>query len=147
MPDDTRAPEAAWGTSAHREPRWPATLAVLAGLALYWGLPDTLIALPALKWLLPVLELALLIPLTIAAPYRSQDEPRWQRYGAIALIALINAANVISLVLLVRALLQGTANGHAIVGAQLLMGALFIWLTNVLVFALWYWELDRGGTG
>ena len=143
--DDTRAPDAAWGTSAHREPRWPATLAVLAGLALDGGLPETLIALPALKWLLPVLELALLIPLTIAAPYRAHDEPRWQRYGALALIALINAANVISLVLLVRALLQGTANGHALVGSQLLLGALFIWLTNVLVFALWYWELDRGG--
>lgn len=137
--------EAAWGAPAHREPRWPASLAVLAALGLYGGLPDTLIALPALRWLLPALELALLIPLTIAAPYRSHDEPRWQRYGALALIALINAANVLSLGLLVHTLLQGTANGRAIVGSHLLVGALSIWLTNVLVFALWYWELDRGG--
>ncbi len=61
------------------------------------------------------------------------------------LIALVNAANVISLILLVHDLLQGKANGKAIVGPQLLFSSLLIWLTNVLVFALWYWELDRGG--
>ncbi len=139
----TRQANAAWGMPTHKEPRWPASLAVLAALALYWFLPEKLTLGPT--WLLPVLELALLIPLSIVAPTRHKDEPRGQRYAAVALIALVNAANIISLALLVHDLLQGKANGKQIVGPQLLISSILIWLTNVIVFGLWYWELDRGG--
>ncbi len=138
-----RPGDAAWGMPAHKEPRWPASLAVLAALALYLFLPEKLTLGP--NWLLPVLELALLIPLSIAAPNRRKDEPRWQRYAAVALIALVNAANIVSLVLLVHDLLFGTRPGIAIDGPGLLFSSILIWLTNVLVFGLWYWELDRGG--
>ena len=134
---------AAWGLPAHREPRWPASAAVLAALILNWPLPGKFTLVP--NWLLAALELALLIPLTIAEPNRRQGEPIWQRLGAVALIALVNAANVASLVLLVQDLLQGKVNGKPIIATSLLVSALLIWLTNVLVFALWYWELDRGG--
>ena len=139
----TRQGDAAWGVPTHGEPRWPASLAVLAALALYVFLPEKLTLGP--NWLLPLFELALLIPLSIAAPNRRKDEPRWQRYGAVGLIALVNAANIISLALLVHALLQGKVNGQTIGGSQLLFSSILIWLTNVLVFGLWYWELDRGG--
>jgi hypothetical protein len=54
----------------------------------------------------------------------------------------VNIANVASLVLLVKGLLTGTATGGATV---LIFAAMQIWLTNVIVFGLWYWELDRGG--
>jgi len=139
--------EAAWGVSTplSAAPRWPASLAVLVALALYVGLPEKLILLPVLRWLVPALEVAVVIPLTVVAPHRKRDEPRWQRYTAVALIALINAVNVLSLALLVHELLQGKANGQAISGGQLLVSSVLIWLTNVIVFALWYWELDRGG--
>ncbi len=142
-PTSQPATTAAWGMPAHTEPRWPASLAVLAALALSWFLPDKLTVGP--NWLIPALELALLLPLSLVAPTRQQDEPPWQRVAAVALIALVNVANVISLILLVQELLQGKANGKVIVGPQLLFSAILIWLTNVLVFALWYWELDRGG--
>jgi len=135
--------DAAWGMPTHKEPRWPATLAVFTALALYWFLPEKLTLGP--NWLLPLLELVLLIPLSVVAPMRYKDEPRWQRYAAVALIALVNAANIISLTLLVHDLLQGKANGKQIVGPQLLFSSILIWLTNVIVFGLWYWELDRGG--
>ena len=128
---------------AHKEPRWPASLAVLMALALYWFLPEKLTLGP--NWLLPVFELALLIPLSVVSPFRHKDEPRWQRYAAVALIALVNVANLVSLALLVHDLLQGKANGKQIVGPQLLFSSILIWLTNVIVFGLWYWELDRGG--
>jgi uncharacterized membrane protein len=133
----------------HKEPRWTASLAVLAALALYWLLPETLTLGPT--WVLLILELALLILLSIVAPTRRKDEPRWQRYAAVALIALIalialvNVANIVSLALFVHDLLQGKANGKQIVGAHLLFSSILIWLTNVLVFDLWYWKLDRGG--
>ncbi len=140
---ERRQGDAAWGMPTHKEPRWPASLAVLAALVLYWFLPEKLTLGPT--WLLPVLELALLIPLSIAAPTRRKDEPRWQRYAAVALIALVNVANIISLALLVHALLQGKINGQPVAGPQVLVSSILIWLTNVLVFGLWYWELDRGG--
>ncbi len=141
--------EAAWGEPVRGEPRWPASLAVIAALLLYVMLPDALTVGPT--WLLPILDLALLVPLWIAAPRRRSGEPRWQRWAAVALIAVINAANVGSLVLLVQALLTGKkvlvrANEQiSLTGQTLIVAAIAIWLTNVLVFALWYWELDRGG--
>jgi uncharacterized membrane protein len=111
----------------------------LATLVLYVTLPEQLTVGPT--WAMPVLVAALLVPLSIAAPRRHPDEPRWQAVAAVALIAVINLANVGSLILLIHALLHGSKA----TGTQLLIEAVKIWLTNVLVFALWYWELDRGG--
>ncbi|HEY8742246.1 MAG TPA: hypothetical protein VIU62_04060 [Chloroflexota bacterium] len=123
------------------EPRWPASLAVLVAIGLYVTLPDRLTLGP--NWVFPLLAILLLAPLSFVAPHRHGQEPSWQRAIAIGLIALINAANVGSLVLLIYALLHGTKAE----GPQLLVAAIELWLTNVIVFALWYWEMDRGGPG
>lgn len=131
---------AAWGSTAQGESRWPASLAVIVALLFYVTLPSKLIVGPV--WLIPALELALLLPLLLTAPRRVYGAPSWRRMAAIALIAIINLANVLSLGLLVHFLLSG---GNKATGGQLLSGALLLWLTNVIVFALWYWELDRGG--
>jgi uncharacterized membrane protein len=32
-------------------------------------------------------------------------------------------------------------------GRELIIAGVLIWLTNFLILALWYWELDRGGPG
>ena len=140
----TRDKGAAWGTPAHGEPRWPASLAVLAALALYITL-DRRFQLPfgppATRWLTPALEMALLVPLSLRVPRRHHNEPKWARIAAVALIAVVNLSNVISLGLLVDSLLHGSKTS----GSQLFFAAINIWLTNVIVFALWYWELDRGG--
>jgi hypothetical protein len=76
---------AAWGRPTRGEPRWPATLAVLVASVLYLTLPERLqlpLGPPALwsleKWLMPVLQVALLLPLSVAAPRRRPHEPRWQ---------------------------------------------------------------------
>jgi len=142
------ARDPAWGLLSTGEPRWPASLAVVAAVLLYVALPEKLqlpVGPPALRafmpWLMPCLEVALLAALTLAAPRRRPGETRPLRYGAIALIALVNAANVVSLALLVDGLLHGSGKN----GGQLLLSSIDIWLTNVLVFALWYWELDRCG--
>ena len=83
----------------------------------------------------------MLAPLAVAVPVRHARETAAHRIASIALIAVVNAANVASLVLLVKSLLSG---GSA-AGTQLIFAAMQIWLTNVIVFGLWYWELDRGG--
>lgn len=127
-------------TRMYGEPRWPAALATVCALALYATLPERLLVGPA--WLVPVFELALIVPLVIASPRRYYGEPRWQRITPLVLIAVISLANVFSLVLLLDALLTG---GSKATGKSLLLASIQIWLTNVIVFALWYWELDRGG--
>lgn len=139
MASSTKA-DTAWGLPAASESRWPATLAVVLALALYVTLPDKLAVGP--RWIVPLLELALLVPLMITAPRRVHDEPGTRRLAAIVLIAIVNIANVGSLALLVHLLL--TSGGKA-TGVQLLSSSASIWFTNIIVFALWYWELDRGG--
>ena len=130
---------AAWGTPVVGEMRWPASLAVVIALLLYVTLPQRLTLGPV--WLIPLIELALLVPLSIAAPRRVPDEASWLQIASMSLIGVINVSNIASLVLLVEALVHG----NKATGSQLLLGAVQIWLTNVIVFGLWYWELDRGG--
>jgi hypothetical protein len=124
-----------------KEPRWPASLAVTAALVLYMTLPGTLTIGPG--WVIPALEAALLIPLTVRAPYRHREEVRLIRLASLLLIALVNLAVVASLVLLVNLVLSG----QAVTGRQLIFSGIQIWLTLILVFALWFWEVDRGGPG
>ncbi len=126
-------------TAARREPQWPAALAVTGALVLYMTLPERLTLGP--KWVIPALEFALLVPLMLKAPFRHREEARLVRFAVLLLIALVNLANVTSLVLLVHVVLSGGLTS----GRQLIFSAIQIWLTLVLVFALWYWELDRGG--
>jgi uncharacterized membrane protein len=137
---ETTDERAAWGVACHREPRWPASVATLAALILYLTLPAKLTIGPV--WLIPGGEAVLLLFLTLNFPNRELEE-RVDRLLSIAVIAVINAANVVSLGLLVHALVIGTKAD----GRSLIFAAVQIWLTNVLVFALWYWELDRGGPG
>lgn len=131
---------AAWGKPTRREPYWPAQLAVLAAILLYLTLPGKLVFGPT--WLIPVLELALLLPLVFTVPRGEKKSSPWRRVIALGLLGIINLANIASLALLVHELLSGTSRA---LGSHLLLGAVQIWLTNIIVFALWYWELDRGG--
>jgi uncharacterized membrane protein len=136
-PDDA----AAWGEACHDEPRWPALLAVLAAMALQLILPDSLIRGLGNRALIPALEGALIGVLLIVNPGRISREESRLRIIGVSLIALTSVANVISLTELLHALLYGSKAG----GRPLVYASVPIWLTNVIVFGLWYWELDRGG--
>ncbi len=130
----------AWRRHTPGEPRWPVTLSVAAAIALQVILPDQLGLLP--RYLLPSLEVALLAGMVIANPVRIERRSRGMRLASIVLIMLISAANATSAVLLIRAILRGTAGASA--GPLLATGGA-VWATNVIAFALWYWEFDRGG--
>jgi uncharacterized membrane protein len=126
---------------ARSEPLWPALTCVLFAIALQLVLPKRLTAGPT--WLLPALEGALLVGLALASPRHVEHEHRGRRLMAVGLTALVTAANITSLALLSHELLHhGSPNGRALI----VSGAL-IWLTNVLIFGLWYWQTDRGGPG
>lgn len=129
----------AYGYSSEQEPRISATAAILLSAVIYIMLPRDLILGP--KYLLPALEVILLLPLTISNPSKITPESRNLRAFSLALIGLVNLANATNLVLLCRQLLSGSAAS----GRELIYAAGAVWLTNVLVFGLWYWEIDRGG--
>lgn len=118
----------------------PAQLAVLAALVLNVTLPRKLTLGP--PWLLPSLEGVLLLGLIVVTPHRGGlHHSAVRQRVAIGLIAVVSAVNLGSLVLLAHYLLKGgKVNGHA-----LIISGVVLWLTNVLIFAVWFWETDRGG--
>jgi uncharacterized membrane protein len=118
---------------------WSATLAVVVAIGLYLLLPHTLLLGP--RALIPGLEAGLVVLLNLVRRYRSNWEAADIRILVIVVIAVLNLANIASVVLLVDHLLYGGITK----GRALLYGAVSVWLTNVIVFALWYWQLDRGG--
>src|SRR5881227_2841494 len=117
------------------EPRWQALLAFLAVGAIYLALPRSLIIGPI--WLLPTLIVVLLVPTVVShrAGKRSLNRALGIIINGITTTALIG-----SVILLVRAL-----PSHREAPLQLLRSGGLLWLTNVIVFALWYWRLDGGG--
>jgi hypothetical protein len=121
---------------------WPAQLTVLAAIGLQLLLPERLTVGPT--WLLPALEGALLIGMSFASPRELEAEHPGRRRVALSLTAVVSAGNVFSLYELIHFLLH---KGHVPEGRELIISGMLIWLTNFLIFALWYWELDRGGPG
>lgn len=129
------------GHIGHDEPRWHASLAAIAALVLYISLPPKVTFGPV--WIVPVLVLVILVPLSLLAPVR-KHETGGQRIAAIALIAVLNIFNVASVILLIHAILHPGKHSN-FGGGSLLLAGVQIWLTNILVFAMWYWEVDGGG--
>lgn len=118
-----------------RVPRWPAFVAMLAAAGVYLALPENLSVGPS--WLLFATVVILLIP--ILATYR---RGRYKATRILTLVAngFITVAMIASLVLLVRGIPEHLQTPRALLGS-----ASALWGTNILVFALWYWELDAGG--
>ena len=126
---------------ARSEAAWPVQLAVLVAIALQVLLPSTISAGP--KLLLPILEGVLLVVMVMTTPRELEGPHHRRRRLALAVIALVGAANITSLVLLINELLHQVVTN----GRQLIVGGALIWLTNVLIFAISFWETDRGGPG
>jgi hypothetical protein len=131
----------AWRRRTQGERRWPAGLAVTTAAALQLALPARL-AMPP-RFLLPGLEMLLLIGLTAANPGRIDRREKHLRVAGIVLIAAVSAANMWSATRLVSELVR--AEPIADSAARLMLNGGSIYLTNIIAFALWYWELDRGG--
>ncbi|HTT90036.1 MAG TPA: hypothetical protein VMF65_10830 [Acidimicrobiales bacterium] len=130
----------AWRRVTEGEQRLPVAIAVAVAIALEVLLPDHLVIHPA--WLLPALEGALLVGLVAANPTRISRTSTSLRIASVTLIALISLANAWSTAELVNGLINGTEGEDA--GVLLARGA-SIYITNIIVFSLWYWEWDRGG--
>jgi hypothetical protein len=117
------------------EPRWQALLALVAIGGIYLALPSSFIVGPV--WLLPALIAVLLIPTIMT--HRMGRHSLNHALGTV-INAIITLALIGSVALLVR-----TLPGQKQAPLPLLLSGAELWITNVLVFALWYWRLDGGG--
>ena len=132
------------------------TVAILSAAALYGTLPGRFVVGPSAgffsvaRWIVPALTVILLVALIATIPRgrvvegfetRARRMRIGRRVAALTVIAVLSAANGAAIVLLVHLLVNGA---HA--QARLLLRAgIHMWCLNVLVFALWFWELDNGG--
>ena len=117
------------------EPRWQAVLALLAIGGIYLALPRDLVIGPV--WLVPTMIIVLLAPTVVSHRLGRQS---LNRTLGIVISGITTLALIGSVILLVRAL-----PAHRESPMQLLRSGGLLWLTNVIVFALWYWRLDGGG--
>jgi hypothetical protein len=114
--------------------------AVLAVAALHAWLPASFRVAPG--WVFQLVLLGFILVLVVGDPGRIDRQATWLRVTMDLMIALITAVNVAA----IGHLVQGILDNAAFADAPLLLriGAV-VWTTNVLAFALWYWDLDRGG--
>jgi hypothetical protein len=121
---------------------WPVAAAIIVVAGLHVALPARYRVQPA--WLFPTVLLALLAVLIIGDPGRIDRQKAWLRIITSAVIAVITLANLFAAVRLVVEILTNNKLFANHPGGLLAAGAV-IWATNVIAFALWYWDLDRGG--
>jgi uncharacterized membrane protein len=118
-----------------REPRWPAFVALFAAGFVHRSVPERLSVGPS--WALLVITIVLLLPIIYSNHRGHYNVARILTFTATA---VITCAMIASLGLLISGIPK-----HQDPPETLLRAAVSLWITNVLVFALWYWKLDAGG--
>lgn len=121
--------------SPNPEARWPAVLALFAITGLRLALPRSLSAGPA--WVPLVLITLLVIPTELAHRMERRQLNRWLGF---VITGIVTVDMIWSLSLLVDALPK-----HTLAPTTLLRSATTLWISNILIFASWYWRLDAGG--
>jgi uncharacterized membrane protein len=136
-------------------PLWPA-VALVAAAGLYADLPSRFIVssgggvFGVVRWVVPALTVLVLVALGVIRPagpieraleWRPEVLRLTRRRLVLGSVALVSAANSASIILLIHLLV----NGAQATASTLLRAAVHMWVVNVLLFALWYWQLDAGG--
>jgi uncharacterized membrane protein len=141
VPQQRGSSERPYPPPAASEPFWPAQATILTAIALQLLLPARLHVGPT--WLVPALEASLLLGMFMATPRQLEHEHPVRKRAALGLTGIVSAANIYSLAALTHYLLHHNVGN----GRELIVSGVLIWLTNFLIFGLWYWEIDRGGPG
>jgi uncharacterized membrane protein len=138
----TRRELADQAAGRHGEHWWPVAAAMIVVAGLHVALPASYRVHPV--WLFPAIVVVLLAVLVIGDPGRIDRQKAWLRIATGIVIAVITLANVSAAVRLVVEILTNNKLFANHPGGLLAAGAV-VWATNVVAFALWYWDLDRGG--
>ncbi len=124
------------------ERRLPMALAVVAVGILQQLLPTDFRASAELFYLFPVLLLLFLAVRISGDPARIDRDRPWLRVTSGLMIAVMTLATAAATARLIVGILTNAQFASA---TQLLTIGGIIWITNVIVFSLWYWDLDAGG--
>ena len=120
------------------EHRWPVLLVTLGALGLYLLLPDSLAIFPT--WLVPAIGVVVLAPLVLQNPRHLNSETAWSRGLGIGFTIALAIVNQIYIARILVELVSGRTDGPSV-----LLTAFQLWIANVVVYALLYWQLDKGG--
>jgi uncharacterized membrane protein len=120
------------------EHRLPALIVTLLALSIYLVLPNSVSFLP--QWIIPLVASVVLVPIVLANPRRLSRETSWSRWAGVGLAIGLATVNQAYIVRIIIELVNGSVNGPSV-----LLTALGVWLTDVIAFALVYWEIDKGG--
>jgi uncharacterized membrane protein len=120
------------------EHRWPAAVAIILALGVYAFLPAPAPWLPS--WVFPAVALAAYIPLVVLNPRRLGRETSWSRGLGVGIAVALAVVNQVYIVQILDQLLNGRG-----VGVTVVYIAAGVWATNVIAFAVVFWEIDRGG--
>jgi uncharacterized membrane protein len=123
------------------ERRWPMAVAVLTAIVLQLGAPEAGRILP--RWVLPLIELVFLTILIASDPGRIDKRSRGTRRTRVALISVMTAGTLGGVIVLMVDILGGVKGATS--ATSLFGRGAALWVTNIIVFSLWYWALDRGG--
>lgn len=124
------------------DPVWHAQIAMLVAIILQLILPDRYVL--GSRYALIAGECVLLLALSFTTPKERVFKSLSRRINVILLLALTSITNAYSLATVAQKLLE---HGHINNGRELILVAINIYLTNIIIFALWYWEMDGGGPG
>lgn len=122
------------------EPRWPMAVAVLVAVALQMVTPRQ--GRLSFWWVFPIIQLVALAVVILEDPGRIDRRSRSARGVTIALIAIMTVGATGALYVLLQEIIT---SAHDVTATVLLGRGASLWVTNVIVFSLWYWEIDRGG--
>jgi hypothetical protein len=123
------------------EPRWPVALTIVAVLAVLLLLPSRVRLYP--PWVLVIIAVAVLGCLAGAAMHG--QSARWARIERWMVFSLA-ALGVAGILTMLRELIYDMVHGSkAVDGLQMLSSSIAIWAVNVVMFSMFYWQLDRGG--
>jgi len=117
------------------EPRWPAFVAMLAAGGVYFSLPERLSVGPG--WGLNAVIVVLMVPIAVS---NRRGDFHITRPLVVIANGAITVGMITSLVWLIKDIPQ-----HRDPPMALLRAAIALWITNIVVFALWYWKFDAGG--
>src|SRR5262245_28858178 len=123
------------------EARWPMAGAGLAAMVLTILMPESVQLGP--RWLLPSIEGILLVAIVAADPGRIDRRTHWLRWLSIALVSVLVLGALWATAQLIDDLIHGGPETNS--ASDLLAAGSIVWLSNIIAFALLYWELDGGG--
>ncbi|MFB8263329.1 hypothetical protein [Kitasatospora purpeofusca] len=130
------------GVAVRGEHWWPVAVAVVSAGLLHVALPASYRVDPV--WVVPVVLFTLLVVLVVGDPGRIDRQKAWLRVVTETVIAFITASNLYAGIHLVSDILTDNKLFADNATGLLATGGV-TWVTNVIAFALWYWDLDRGG--